>query len=123
MHLKIPVEGFCKNLGNKSRGPYTAANASVFPILNHPDPSAFFITPAFASIGLVSSKSLLSNLLSENSVTNDEVSYLNKNAQAIDPPPNRLVGITPRKILKTVAPQYSDLELDLDQNILVKLKD
>jgi len=66
-------------------------------------------------------KTLLSNLLSENSVTNDEVSYLNKNAQAIDPPPNRLVGITPRKILKTIAPQYSDLELDLDQNILVKL--
>jgi hypothetical protein len=66
-------------------------------------------------------KTLLSNLLSENSFTNDEISYLNKNAQSIDPPPNRLVGITPRKILKTVAPQYSDLELDLDQNILVKL--
>lgn len=66
-------------------------------------------------------KTLLSNLISENTIENDEISFLNKNSQSIDPPPNRLVGITPRKILKTVSNQYPDLDFDIDQNILVKL--
>lgn len=66
-------------------------------------------------------KEILSNLLSENIPENDEISYLNKSAQSIDLPPNRLVGITPRKILKIISQKYSNLSLDLDQNVLVNL--
>lgn len=57
--------------------------------------------------------------------TPDELTAINHSANEIDPPPNRLLGLTPRRmldILQATSPQaFPGLSLDIEQGVLVRV--